>query len=116
MSITLPTEVKYNVLGKATQIIADLAKVQQFITADDVNDALLNLGYFQDEIGNKAGSFFKGNWGNWVVRRVPGLTVRSRRAARKGGLIGVYESIGYTGVRTPHTTFVNRYNVRGATA
>jgi hypothetical protein len=107
------TKDSLGILEAASVIVRELASKQQFITADDVQEGLFNLGFFQMEIGNKAGSFFKGSP---YVRRIPGLTVRSKRAARKGGLIGVYESLDFTGVRTPQTTFVNRYSAKGATA
>ena len=105
--------VSYNILGRASEVIRQLSFIQQYLTADDVQRQLRNQGLTLGDIGNSAGSFFRGN--PFVVK-LKNVVVRSNREGRNGSLIGVYESLNYSGVRTTHYTFVENYNTKGATA
>ena len=105
--------VQYNILGRASEVIRQLSYAQQYITADDVQRQLRNQSLTLGDIGNTAGSFFRGN--PFVVK-LKNVVVRSNREGRNGSLIGVYESLNYSGVRISHYTFVENYNTKGATA
>lgn len=92
----------------AKAIIKDLATKQQYLTADDVSRELVALGFSLSDLGNAAGSIFRGNK---FVTKVEGVTVRSKRDGRRGSAIGVYQSNSYKG--NPYLyydTFVARYN------
>src|ERR1035438_6734821 len=45
----------------AKAIIKDLATKQQYLTADDVSRELVALGFSLSDLGNAAGSIFRGN-------------------------------------------------------
>ena len=53
---------------------------------------LVALGYKVSDLGNAAGAIFRGNE---YVTKVEGVTVRSKRAGRRGSVIGVYSSNTY---------------------
>jgi hypothetical protein len=76
----------------AQAIIHNLSTKQQYITADDVQRELVALGYKVSDLGNAAGAIFRGNE---YVTKVEGVTVRSKRAGRRGSVIGVYSSNTY---------------------
>ena len=100
--------IRGNARFTAKAIIRDLAAKQQYITADDVQRELVALGYKVSDLGNAAGSIFRGSE---FVTKVEGVTVRSKRDGRRGSAIGVYMSNIYQG--NPYLyydTFVARYN------
>ena len=105
--------IKYNVLGTASEIIRLLSYEQQYITADDIQRELRKHGFTLGDIGNTAGSFFRGN--PFVVK-LKNVVVRSNREGRNGSLIGVYESLAYGGIRLTHYDFVGKYNAKAKKA
>lgn len=91
-----------------------LSKEQPFLTADMVQEQLESLGFNRTvDIGNVAGSFFKGSID---VRKVPGRSVRSKRAERKGGQISVYRSRNFVGIKPTVAQFIKGYNAKTAVA
>jgi hypothetical protein len=95
-----------NAKWTARQVIMRLARTQQYITADLVQVALVAAGYSLSDLGNAAGTMFKGVTD---VYKVPGAYVKSKRAARRGGRVSVYESTEYQGIRIPIATFIKEY-------
>ena len=97
-----------NARHTAKVVIRELAHLHQYITADMVQDHLVHLGFSVSDLGNAAGSMFRGNE---FVKKVPGITVRSKREGRRGSAIGVYESKVYTGNPFKYASrFVAEYN------
>ena len=92
--------------AKVAGVIYGLSTGQQFLTADDVQSVLSD-----GSVGNRAGSFFRGNPD---VRKVANITVRSKRAGRNGSKIGVYRSKNYTGPTITAARFAKQYNAKGA--
>lgn len=90
--------------------IFSLSMEMPFLTADTVQARLADLGL---NVGNAAGSFFKGSID---VRKVPGRSVRSKRAERKGGQISVYRSRNFVGIKPTVAQFIKGYNAKTAVA
>jgi hypothetical protein len=99
--------VRGNALHTAKVIIRDLAREYQYVTADAVQDELVKLGYSISDLGNAAGSMFRGHQD---VYKVPDATVKSKRTGRRGGRIAVYESNVYRGIVVPLAVFAKEYN------
>jgi hypothetical protein len=68
----------------------ELGRRHIFVTADDVQKALIDAGYPEGELGNAAGSVFR-NKKHWVDTNRP---VKSKRVKRHGALIRVWQYIG----------------------
>jgi hypothetical protein len=94
----------YDTARKAAE---KLALTQQYVTADDVQSALLAAGMQPSALGNSAGSIFRGIK---TLKQVPQATVRSRRIARHGSAIRIYESTEYGGLRMLLQDFIKGYN------
>lgn len=73
----------------ARRLAAELGRRQRFVTADDVQRILIDRGYQESQLGNAAGSVFRGRQWKWH-----GQTVKSERVASHGRLLRVWE---YTG-------------------
>jgi hypothetical protein len=73
---------------KAARDIAAL-RIDRRITADDVQARLFDMGYTPEQLGNAAGSIFKGNEWSAINDFVPSLRVSSHRR-----MIRVWELIG----------------------
>lgn len=78
------------VLDLAKRKAIELGKRQGFVTADDVQRALVDAGLTESDLGNAAGSVFR-NRKLWVYT---GRTVQSKRVSRHGALIRVWQYIG----------------------
>lgn len=77
------------VLVIAQRIAVDIGRRKRFVTADDVQAVLIEKGYLPEDLGNAAGSMFRGGSFKWH-----GQTVQSKRVASHGRLIRVWEYVG----------------------
>ena len=77
------------VLVVAQQAAIELGRRNRFVTADDVQAAMMAKGYTPQDLGNAAGSMFRGRCWKWH-----GKTVKSERVASHGRLIRVWEYVG----------------------
>jgi hypothetical protein len=88
--IDLAAENNRPLLGLARRLAAELGRRQRFVTADDVQRALVERNLPESSLGNAAGSVFRGAKWKW-----DGVSVRkSERVASHGRLIRVWEYVG----------------------
>ena len=83
--------------GRALVVLTELAKVQPYITSDDLYNAM------EDDPPphyNSIGSVF-GDAGKMGILRDTGAMTHTRRASGKGRKITLWESPTYQGDRTP---------------
>lgn len=77
-------------LAVAKQKAIELGRRHIFVTADDVQRALIDAGYPEGQLGNAAGSVFR-NKNHWIDTE---RTVKSLRAKRHRALIRVWQYVG----------------------
>jgi hypothetical protein len=78
------------VLDLAKKKAVELGRKQTFVTADDVQAALVDVGLSEHHLGNAAGAVFR----NKKLWHYTGETVQSTRVSRHGALIRKWKYIG----------------------
>lgn len=91
LGIAVAAENNATLLVQAKQIAVRVAmeKPDRCISADDVQERLMVLGWPQNALGNAAGSLFRGR--EW---RFTGRTVNSRRIQSHARMMRVWQYVG----------------------
>ena len=79
-----------SVLDLAKRKAIEIGRKQGIVTADDVQQALVDAGLSEHDLGNAAGSVFR----NKSIWQYTGETVKSERVSRHGALIRKWKYIG----------------------
>lgn len=77
------------ILAVAREIARRIAIERGEVTADDVQERLMVLGYHRDALGNAAGSLFRGREWQYTDR-----TVKSKRIQAHARLLRVWRYVG----------------------
>lgn len=77
-------------LEYARRLAVEIGREKRFVTADDVQRAMVDKGFPESSLGNAAGSVFRGRDWKWDGVR----TIKSTRVASHGRLIRVWEFVG----------------------
>lgn len=88
VGIGLASENNPGILAVAKKIAKEIAIERGEVTADDVQERLMRLGYRSDALGNAAGAVFRGR--EWQAIR----TISSSRINAHSRLIRVWKYVG----------------------